>query len=88
MPPNPYASSRLPPARSRKFPLIAGYADSCLTWAFFGVLMFAQYHDEAAGYMPRFVMNRWGVSAVVTMLVLSLLFLARAVVRQFPDDAD
>jgi hypothetical protein len=68
--------------------MIAAYVISCLTWAFFGGLMFAQYHDEAAGYMPRFVMSWWGVVVVVTMLGQSLEFLGRAIVGQFPHDAN
>jgi hypothetical protein len=72
MVPNPYESPRLTPTKPSKFPMIAAYVISCLTWAFFGGLMFAQYHDEAAGYMPRFVMSWWGVVVVVTMLGQSL----------------
>jgi hypothetical protein len=35
--------------------------------------------------MPRFVMNRWGVAVVVTMLVLSLRYLGRVNIGQFAE---
>ncbi len=72
MVPNPYEAPRLPSGRPSKFPLLAAFAVSCLTWAFFGGLMYAQYHDEAAGYVPL-RHERLG---------LSLVFLRRSVVEQ------
>jgi len=48
--------------------------------------MVAQYYDEAAGYVPRFVMNRWGAAVVMTMLALSIYYSVRFVVGQFPGD--
>jgi hypothetical protein len=50
--------------------------------------MVAPYYDEAAGYVPRAVMNRWGVALLVGISTVSLIFLARSIVGQFPDEGD
>jgi hypothetical protein len=41
--------------------------------------MYLQYHDEAAHYMPRFVMNGFGFGVVLAGLSGSCIYLWRAV---------
>ena len=86
--PNPYSAPQSPPPRPSKFPYILATAFSCVVWAFFAGLMVAQSHDVALDYLPRAVMSWWGAAAVVILLSVSLVFLARTIVGQFPDESE
>jgi hypothetical protein len=51
-------------------------------------VMLAQYHDEAAGYVPRAVMRPSGVVVVFVCVALSAFYLARAVWWNPPADSN
>jgi hypothetical protein len=76
---NPYQSLRHIPAQRNNAFYIVGLLFSVAVWLFLGAMMWLQYHDEAAHYMPRFVMNGWGFSVVMVGFTGSCVYLWRVV---------
>jgi len=78
--PNPYESPQAPPQAQRaKLPLVVLFGICTAIWAFFGVLMALQFYDEAAGYVPREVMEPGGAAVVVAGFLFSSFYLWRAI---------
>ena len=77
---NPYESPQSPPPiRGANLPLVVLFGLCVAVWTFFGVLMVMQFYDEAAGYVPRFVMRPVGMAVVLAGLLFSSFYLWRAI---------
>ena len=83
MSPNPFEAPRLPSGRPSKFPMIAAYVVSCLTWAFSVGSCTPSITTRRPATCRGLLINRWGVVVVVTMLGLSVVFLGRTIGGQF-----